>query len=403
VNVLQLSAHSTLVPRDGGQIRSHHIGRCLKAAGFQVERLAVCWRTPADLDDPREPIVDVRLSPLWSSQEYQSTLAWWPHLDDYYFASAVWHAPRLREQLETRISACAPDVILLERPWTWPLIKDLPTVRSGATRVIYSSQNVETPLKRQTLGDAGISVPGQVLDGVEALERDLVRSSWATVACTQTDASIFHEWGASRIVVANNGAVARCRDSLLNTLPKPLTPQQRFVLFVGSGHLPNRSGFFNLIAPAVSRLRPNTRVVLAGGMCEAIDSQVDRSALKHYRHARLVSLGVVDDLTLDALIVNAAAILLPIEYGGGSNVKTAEALCSGRPMIATSASFRGFADYRELDQVTIADTPLEFEQAMQAALASPCRLPSGPVPRELTWEATLDPLIQMLGSKVPVS
>src|SRR5262245_15540848 len=67
VKVLQLSTHSTLAPRHGGQLRSHHIGRCLELAGFDVSRVAVCWQTEHDLVDKREPIIDYSLSAFWAS------------------------------------------------------------------------------------------------------------------------------------------------------------------------------------------------------------------------------------------------------------------------------------------------------------------------------------------------
>jgi hypothetical protein len=66
------------------------------------------------------------------------------------------------------------------------------------------------------------------------------------------------------------------------------------------------------------------------------------------------------------LIANAHALPLPIGYGGGSNVKTAEALAAGRPIVATGAAFRGFDEYRSLPSVTLADTPLAFEAAIRA-------------------------------------
>jgi glycosyltransferase involved in cell wall biosynthesis len=310
----------------------------------------------------------------------------------------------LLDQLLTQIVAISPNAILLEHPWIWPLIKHLSGVTSGAMRVVYSSHNVEAPLKRQTVGDAGISVPTELLDEVEALERDLAASAWATVACTPADAVVFRSWGAARVVVASNGTVAKCRENLLHALPMPLMPEHRFVLFVGSRHLPNMSGFFKYLAPALSGLRPNTRIVLAGSMCEPIDNQIALSSLSKYRRGRLVSLGTVDDITLDALIVNASAILLPIEYGGGSNVKTAEALGSGRPIIATSTSFRGYTEYQSLEHVTIADTSQQFAAAIHGALSSlEVRPLEVPVPRELLWEAALNPLIQLMRTMTSAS
>jgi glycosyltransferase involved in cell wall biosynthesis len=134
-------------------------------------------------------------------------------------------------------------------------------------------------------------------------------------------------------------------------------------------------------------------------MCDAINSQIAASPLRHYQDGRLVSLGYVDNIALDAIIANASALLLPIEYGGGSHLKTAEALASGRPIIGTSSSFRGFTEYLDLSRVTIADTPEQFEAEIHNSLCTPeTRLGDIPMPREVLWEATLDPLVQLLRS-----
>jgi len=398
VKVLQLSTHSTLVPRHGGQLRSHHIGRYLEQAGFEVARLSMCWRQEHDLQDVREPIVDVSLSPFWSSPAYRAAASWIYNLGDYYSMLAVREAPRLRDELLGHISAAAPDVIFIEHPWTWPLIKDLPAVHSGAIRIVYSSHNVETVLKRKMVEDAGIYVPAEVLECIDELERDLVDASWGIITCTQADANVYREWGATNIVVANNGAVAKNRDHLRGVLPPPLQVQHRFALFIGSKYLPNVSGFFKFLAPALPRLRPNTRVVVVGTVCEHINTQINDLPLRDYMDRRLVSLGFVDDLTLDALIGNASALLLPIEYGGGSHLKTAEALASGRPIIGTTASFRGFSEYESLDRVTIVDTPEAFEFELHRSMTDGADDYTVSSPHEVLWDATLAPILQLMRS-----
>jgi glycosyltransferase involved in cell wall biosynthesis len=159
--------------------------------------------------------------------------------------------------------------------------------------------------------------------------------------------------------------------------------------------LPNISGFLKYVAPALPRLRPTTRIVVAGSVSDGLDTEASQASLRGCREGRLISLGFVDDLTLDALIANASALLLPIEYGGGSQLKTAEALSSGRPIIGTSTSFRGYTAYQDLPHVILADTPDQFESAIHHSLS--CALPPGEdlLPRELLWESTLEPVVQL--------
>lgn len=406
MRILQLSTHSTLVPRHGGQIRSQQIARCLEQAGFEVKRVAVCWRTEHDLDDVREPIVDVRETHFWLNPAYRAALEWARHFADYYSILAVSETPHLCEALLAHIATSEPDVILLEHPWTWPLVRRVPVVRSGTVHVIYSSQNVETVLKRRILDRGGMAVPSEVLkslksalESVEALERDLVRAATATVVCASEDADIFSSWGAKRLIFARNGTVRKQRGHLADVLPPPLLPELRFALFVGSGHPPNIEGFFDFLAPMLPRLRPLERIVIVGTMCDGINAEIAKSGLHRYRGGRLVSLGFADNNTLDALIANAHALLLPIGYGSGSNVKTAEALGTGRPIVATGVAFRGFEDFRSLPSVTLADTAPAFEAAVRDALSkSRPEIDGIDVPRGLLWESTVAPLVSFLQS-----
>jgi hypothetical protein len=83
-------------------------------------------------------------------------------------------------------------------------------------------------------------------------------------------------------------------------------------------------------------------------------------------------------------------ILLPIAYGGGTNLKTAEALVSGRPVVASIESFRGYEDYIKSPLVKIAETNLDFKtlttsRLMRTRIASVDRDTS-----KLHWDATLD-------------
>lgn len=381
-------------------MRSHHIGRCLEQAGFDVSRLAICWRTEHDLIDEREPIIDVFLTSFTSSREFSENLPFSTHLNDYYSLSAVASNRKYREQALEYIERIKPDVLLLEHPWTWLIAKNSAPVSSGHAKVVYSSQNVEAHLKRRILNEAGASAPhfATILDEIEALERDLVTSSWATFACTAADASIFASWGAPKVIVANNGTTSRSRSHLRGCLPPVLSSEMSYVLFLGSEHPPNIDGFFNLVAPAIPFLRPDQRIVIGGGMCDAISRRiVSSTSLHHYSRGRLEKLGFVDEITLDAIIENTSAILLPIEYGGGSNLKTSEALASGKAIIGTEVAFRGFEQYQAYPQVTLANTPIAFGEAIHEALGKiqprPHKVPAG-----LFWESTLKDAIELLKS-----
>jgi hypothetical protein len=167
---------------------------------------------------------------------------------------------------------------------------------------------------------------------------------------------------------------------------------------VGSEHPPNVSGFENLILPWLASLRPGQRIVVAGGVCDKLLARLNEWGLRATVEGRLVLLGPVSDLALSVLIENAACIILPVEYGGGSNLKTAEALLSDRPIVASPASMRGFGEFGNLPGVAIANGAEEFGAAVHRALAdrfSASRSESSVA--ALTWDAVLAPLVALIG------
>jgi hypothetical protein len=106
---------------------------------------------------------------------------------------------------------------------------------------------------------------------------------------------------------------------------------------------------------------------------------------------------VLPEDSLGALIAATDVMILPIASGGGSNLKTAEALLSGKPIVATSYAFRAYEHFMDLPTVTIADTPSDFRNALSNALAAPTPgLTAGQKYQltEVTWSHVLQDLIQ---------
>jgi hypothetical protein len=71
---------------------------------------------------------------------------------------------------------------------------------------------------------------------------------------------------------------------------------------------------------------------------------------------------------LVGLLQVADIILLPITEGGGSNLKTAEAIVSEKRVVATEYAFRGFDELKKLSNIFIATKPQEFREAIMRAL-----------------------------------
>jgi hypothetical protein len=131
LRILQLGTHTTLVPTHGGKLRSHHTARVLEEHGCDVRRIAVAWKVDSDLDDPREPIIDISLSFLYGSLAFNSYRPVFGYISDYLSAQAVLTTAPLLQEFDRHYKAADPELIVLEHPWLWPLVERFDAVRDG--------------------------------------------------------------------------------------------------------------------------------------------------------------------------------------------------------------------------------------------------------------------------------
>jgi glycosyltransferase involved in cell wall biosynthesis len=388
--IAQLTPYPTRQPRHGGQLRAHHAARALEAAGHVVERISVFSSThyPPTGDEPAVDLAAMRPRHRWRDVPQVADMT----LGDLAATDAACFAA-----LSARLDAARAELVMLEEPWLWPGVRRWRAGLPLPPPVIFNAYNIESRAKAKILADAGAPEAARIVADVDALERDLAGAAAGVTATTAEDAAVLREWTAATVVVARNGTVARQTAHLHGILPAPLDPQRRYVLFVGSAHPPNASGFLALALPALPVLRSTERIVVAGDVCTLLAPVLAAGGPNFMLRDRLVLLGPVGDLALDCLLGNAAGILLPITYGGGSNLKTAEALISGLPVVGTSQAFRGFAEFADRPRVTIADTPDAFAAGIRRALEAGASLPAadaGP----LLWDTTLRPLVDLVAS-----
>jgi glycosyltransferase involved in cell wall biosynthesis len=388
--IAHLTPYPTGRPRHGGQLRAHHTARALEAAGHEMVRISVFdsqHYPPAGPREGDEPAVDLARAARHRRHRAVAAVA------DMTLGALAGTDPACFAALAARLDAARPDLVVLEEPWLWPGVRRWRAGLPAPPPVIFNAHNIESAAKAAILADAKVPDAARIVAEVAALERDLTENAAGATATTEADAAVLRGWTGRPVAVARNGTVVRRTAHLHGILPAPLDPQLRYLLFVGSAHPPNAAGFLALALPALPVLRPAERIVVAGGVCSLLAAGGDTAM----RRDRLVLLGPVGDLALDCLLGNAAGILLPITYGGGSNLKTAEALISGLPVVGTPQAFRGFAEFADRLRVTIADTPEAFAAGVRRAFDAGAS-GSADDARGLLWEATLRPLIDLVAA-----
>ncbi len=381
MRVLIMGPWAITRPRHGGQIRAASIVEAYRAHGHDVMFIGIF--DPSNVPPADTGPDDIAIDETVTTYIAQSGQPWEPW-------RAFAEVPALLARFEAAVRHFRPDVVQFEEPYLWPVVR---TLRERGllrdARVVHSSYNFESDYRRDLAEISGNANDG-VLAEVAFQEEQIARESDLVITVSDVDAASFRRVGARHVVVARNGsrgtdptqAALAAVDAYLGNVP--------FALFVSSAHPPNARGLLDLAGGAQAGL-PGLLII-----CGAVHQLLEASRTTHrlLRDARM--LGTVDMPVLDALLARAAVILLPKTRGGGSNLKTSEALLANRPVVATSLAFVGFEAWRDLPDVAIADEPALFWHLTARRLAAPEPLaaPQGRDRRDdLRWPACLAPMV----------
>jgi len=218
---------------------------------------------------------------------------------------------------------------------------------------------------------------------IEQTERNAVREADLVTVVSQSDFDVFSEWGAKKVLLAENGISPWTTSASQREAWSKKLPRGKWPLYVSSAHPPNFLGFAEALAWNLGAIPPDSRLVLAGGaaafieqqfipslaQAEAAPPQVNQVRFAALNESRICSLGVLPEADLNAVKSLASAFVLPIASGGGTNIKTAEALMSGAYVIGTPLAFRGYESFMDFPTVRIANTPQQFSDALREILA----------------------------------
>ncbi len=392
-SVLLLSTYPILKPRHGGQLRARALVEAYRAGGFEAAHLAVVEKGafprgalgPLDVEfptqDPRWFLggQDVPVSNDVRSGDFAAS-------DDAY--------RRVLASLPRKI-----DVFHLEQPWLLPLVQRLKQEpRYERALIVYGSQNIEAPLREGIFRLKGLKHSELVVGRVLELESTACRLADLTLTVSPADHDVLQRMGARTVLSAPNGIEAWSAKPRLVERWRTKLHARRIALFVGSAHPPNVDGFVKAMGDSLGFVPPDCRIVIAGGVGVHLADHYQRARFNTLNLSRLEVTGELEDEELAALKTLASVFLLPIFEGGGSNIKTAEAIYSGKPVIATSTSLRGFDAYARLPEIQVADTRDAFQAAMRKALSpsslAPANLEGAGLRAKLLWN-------QSLGSVAP--
>jgi hypothetical protein len=291
-------------------------------------------------------------------------------------------------------------LIHVEQPWLFRFAKRYQKrCATKPVKVLYGSQNLEHVLRFDIVKTyMGLEAAENAKRLVLQCELAAIRQADGICCVSQHDLDWTQCHTNVPCVVASNGVVARVSTEAGVREANKITGHRKFAAYFASAHPPNISGFFNMFGAGAGCIAPNELIVIVGGAGEHISS--------NQRFARAAGLsractfaGTVSEACVQGLLDVAHAIILPIAHGGGTNLKTAEALWAGKHVVATTSAMRGFDQYISSRGVAVADGPPQFLSSLRKAMESPPIILSEAeraARRCVLWTETLKPLLAFI-------
>ena len=395
--VLLLSIYPFAKPRHGGQVRVANIARVFETAGWQVESLAVYKAEGYGIDSVgKNDLPFPENSPYRLFRGRNEPFAYGLQAGEYAVAEDGGF-PSIQARLPQRI-----DAIHVEQPGLWPLaIKIKRMCKYQHAVLVYGSQNIEAPLTSEIFSSYGVrNANNDVINAIDALERQAASEADLTLAVTPTDLNVLAEYGAKELLLAPNGIAPWTASPAALEKWRARLPQAPWILYVASAHPPNFTGFTACVGDSLGCIPPDSRLVVAGGVGKPLYRCLAATRWHSLNLSRLELLYILSDEDLAAVKTLAHAFLLPIQHGGGSNIKTAEALYSGAYVIGSEVAFRGFEDVAALPEVLVARTPKEFQIAIRDVLQRPPNAHKDPVQGDRRYKLRWDQCLALIPETV---
>jgi glycosyltransferase involved in cell wall biosynthesis len=198
---------------------------------------------------------------------------------------------------------------------------------------------------------------------LEHIERTLFPRVDQVWGVRQEDLAAYHAMGTGwdHLRLAPNVVPDAC------FVPAPVPGQPGHAVFFGSlWYQPNRTALLRILDlwPALRERVPGARLTVAGrGATPDLEARAQATG-------GVDLLGFVPDL--QALLREAAVVVIPLEDGGGTKIKTIEAMAAGKPILASPVAAEGLL-LEDGDQVVIRPVGPEFLEALVDLIQAPDR------------------------------
>ncbi len=340
-------------PDHGGKLRCYYIREALRER-FEVKTMSFAW---SEKDSVSDFHIKLNINNYLLNNRVDRL---------FRFSKGIYCTQQkyLMNEIAEAIKAFSPHILLIEHPYLWQLIKTLK--ESGVFRediyIVYSSHNVEVNLRRKIYErEFDREKATAYTDYVDYLEKDLIKNANSAIAVSKEDADYVTKWSSIPVGVYPNA----------HTSPALLGKQEKWRnyfqesgaesnwVFVGSSHPPNIVGLYTFLQSMREKRKKEVALWVLGSSANGLQ---DKKEFDEKDYPFLHLMGHVTSEDIESAISVSDGILLPIWEGGGSNLKTVQALLSGKFVLSSRFAFRTFEKFMQEEGVNIAETPDELAE-----------------------------------------
>lgn len=381
MKILQFTTYSLKNLDHGGKLRSYHIRETLRRK-HTVKTLSIEWGDADSLCD-----FDVTLRKQgWNEFQLSNLFMDWG-INVYLNKNEP-----LFQKISERIAEYQPDLLWLEQPYLWPLVERIfyKSAMPKKMPLVYSSHNIEFDMKTEIYSKSmPEAVATKAANFVASMEKNCIVNSQFALAVCERDAKVLRKFNDHiEVQVRKNGH--EIPGELFNPIWEQTVRESDFNwVYVGSAHPPNIEGLTSFIRQ-INTLpkREDLKIWIIGSVGEV---QEIRSAVAIGHSGVFQILGRLEQLDIDTIIKKSCGIVLPVYSGGGSNLKTAQALLSNKYIAASTFAFRGFEGYLNEEGVHLSHTPTQLASHV-VSFRSLNNYVRSDLVNELTWEKIMSHL-----------
>lgn len=330
--VLQLSYYPALEVITGGERRIEAMRSLIKKMGCKLLTYGV-YRAYQN-----GPLGNsyIQLSRTESDWCFKNMAEWELRMTDVVLGNR-----RYKKKLESFLFSNKPDVVWFEHPYQWLLLREY--ILNTNTPVVYDCHNIEWKLKESSFSKKSISVE-KALNRLFDIETELITSADFTLCCTDSDAKWCQKIGGRGLLMPNGNSYP-LKQGTSHNWPKlkSLATDKIVISYISAAHEPNWIGIKDLVLPILKKLesKKSIQFILMGDI-EHFFTEWEKA---NGKLNNVTCLGRISEMTKSDVYKLSDMIVLPITEGGGSNLKTAEALLTSKFVLATDMAFRGFEEY----------------------------------------------------------